>query len=452
MTYAEKLTAAWADAKVSRASDAPTVISTFGGGGGSSLGYKMAGFDVRTTVEWMKYPAACYRRNFPETVMIEGDIAKVDADDLLLEAGLRPGELDVFDGSPPCQGFSTSGRRDIADPRNSLFREYVRLLRGLKPKVFVMENVSGMVKGKMLWVFKQVMQELKASGYRVSCRVMNAKWFGVPQSRQRTIFVGVRDDLGTDPSHPQAQHKPTTIGEACPWLAALSFVCGPRGPKWSPYNKDFRVTGEPVNTIPKQPGGTFNPTKGEGLVAGVYAELAGGYNPDGTWKRYNRKFDVGSEPATTIMKSPGGFKVAGAVPSSAADPQNYLPAPELKGKSAELAKRLMPGQRGSDLLGGGSYRDLVRVDPNSTSPTIQKHGQFWGAPRVLHPVEVRGLSIGEVKRLGSFPDEYQFVTTEKPRKDWENAWGVVGNSVPPLFMRAIALHILSLLRAVPGTT
>ncbi len=479
MTYEQSLSAAWADAKVPRTSDAPTVISTFGGGGGSSLGYKMAGFDVRTTVEWMKYPAACYRRNFPETVMIEGDIAKVDSDDLLLEAGLRPGELDVFDGSPPCQGFSTSGNRDIADPRNSLFREYVRLLRGLMPKVFVMENVSGMVKGKMLWVFKQVMQELKTSGYRVSCRVMDAKWFGVPQSRQRTIFIGIRDDLGIDPSHPKAQQKPTTIAEACPWLATLSFVTGPRGPKWNPYNKDFAVKGEPVNTIPKLPGGVYNPTNGEGLVAGVYAEMSGGYNPDGSWKRWNRPFDAKKEPILTITKTPGRFKVAGVfatgwssgtpVPAdgpaptlmkggiggssnsqfftNAPDPQGYIPAPEMKGKAADLAAQLMPGQRGSDLPSTkkGSWRDLVRVNPGATSPTIQKHGGFNGQPRVLHPVEVRGLSIGEVKRLGSFPDEYQFITSEKPRKDWENAWGVVGNSVPPLFMRAIALHIRGLL-------
>ena len=81
------------------------------------------------------------------------------------------------------------------DGRNQLFREYVRLLRGLKPKVFVMENVSGMVKGKMKLIFAEIMRELKASGYHVSARLMNAMYFGVPQSRQRMIFIGVREDL-----------------------------------------------------------------------------------------------------------------------------------------------------------------------------------------------------------------------------------------------------------------
>ena len=94
--------------------------------------------------------------------------------------GLEPGELDVLDGSPPCQGFSTAGRRNMEDGRNQLFKEYVRLLRGLRPKVLVMENVSGMVKGKMKLIFAEIMRELKASGYTVSARLMNAMYYGVP--------------------------------------------------------------------------------------------------------------------------------------------------------------------------------------------------------------------------------------------------------------------------------
>jgi DNA (cytosine-5)-methyltransferase 1 len=81
------------------------------------------------------------------------------------------------------------------DGRNQLFREYVRLLRGLKPNVFVMENVSGMVKGRMKIIFAEIMREMKASGYTVSARLMNAMYFGVPQSRERMIFIGVREDL-----------------------------------------------------------------------------------------------------------------------------------------------------------------------------------------------------------------------------------------------------------------
>jgi DNA (cytosine-5)-methyltransferase 1 len=181
------------------------VISTFAGCGGSSLGYKWAGGKVLAAVEWDENAVQTYRLNHKDTIVLHRDITTVTAQELLDLTGLKAGELDIFDGSPPCQGFSTAGKRQIDDPRNSLFREYVRLLRGLKPKVFVMENVSGMVKGDMKHVFAIAMRELKASGYQVKCQLMNAMYFGVPQSRQRVIFIGVRDDLGIAPSYPKPQ-------------------------------------------------------------------------------------------------------------------------------------------------------------------------------------------------------------------------------------------------------
>jgi DNA (cytosine-5)-methyltransferase 1 len=182
-----------------------TVVSTFAGCGGSSTGYVWAGGKVLLAVEWDANAVQTYQLNYPDTPIYHGDIAKLSVEEALRLTGLKPGELDIFDGSPPCQGFSTAGKRDFADDRNQLFREYVRLLRGLKPKVFVMENVSGMVKGKMKLIFVDILRELKASGYRVSARLLNAKYFGVPQSRERMIFVGVREDLGIEPTHPRAQ-------------------------------------------------------------------------------------------------------------------------------------------------------------------------------------------------------------------------------------------------------
>lgn len=197
-----------------REPDAPTVISTFAGGGGSSAGYHMAGFHELLAVEWDDNAVETLRLNFPGLDIYHGDIAKLSVEEVLRRTGLQPGELDVFDGSPPCQGFSTAGKRDFADDRNQLFREYVRLLRGLQPKVFVMENVSGMVKGKMKLIFAEILRELKASGYQVSARLLNAMYFNVPQSRERMIFIGVRNDLGIPPSHPAAESVPVPVGEA----------------------------------------------------------------------------------------------------------------------------------------------------------------------------------------------------------------------------------------------
>jgi len=193
--YPAHLEACWQEHLKPREPDAPTVISLFAGCGGSSLGYSMAGYRELLAVEWDDHAVATFMLNFPDVPVYHGDIAKLSVDECLRLAGIGPGELDVLDGSPPCQGFSTAGKRKMDDGRNQLFREYVRLLRGLQPKVLVMENVSGMVKGKMKLIFVDILKDLKSSGYHVSARLMNAMYYGVPQSRQRMIFVGVREDL-----------------------------------------------------------------------------------------------------------------------------------------------------------------------------------------------------------------------------------------------------------------
>lgn len=212
--YPAILAEAWQQHLAPRAVNAPTVISVFAGCGGSSLGYSMAGFRELLAVEWDDNAVATFKLNFPDVPVYHGDIAKLSVEQVLEMTGLELGQLDVFDGSPPCQGFSTAGKRIIDDPRNQLFREYVRLLRGLKPKVFVMENVSGMVKGKMKLVFVEILKELKASGYKVSARLLNAMYFHVPQSRERMIFIGVRDDLGIEPSHPKVESRGVTVQQA----------------------------------------------------------------------------------------------------------------------------------------------------------------------------------------------------------------------------------------------
>ena len=181
----------------------PTIVSLFAGCGGSSLGYKQAGYDVRLAVEWDTGAADVYRRNFPETNVFEGDIADLTAEEALRATALEPGELDVLDGSPPCQGFSTAGSRKFSDTRNRLFEEYVRMVVVFKPKMLVMENVSGLRKGKMKLIFAEMTKALKDAGYKVSCRELNAWWYGVPQDRRRLIWVGVREDLAAMPGHPE---------------------------------------------------------------------------------------------------------------------------------------------------------------------------------------------------------------------------------------------------------
>jgi DNA (cytosine-5)-methyltransferase 1 len=193
--YPAFLEACWEEHLKPKAEDAPTVISLFAGCGGSSLGYSMAGYRELLAVEWDDHAVETFKMNFPDVPVWHGDITGLSLEESLQIAEIRPGELDVLDGSPPCQGFSTAGKRNMDDGRNQLFREYVRLLQDFQPKVFVMENVSGMVKGKMKLIFAEILRELKDCGYYAEARLMNAMYFGVPQSRQRIIIIGVRIDL-----------------------------------------------------------------------------------------------------------------------------------------------------------------------------------------------------------------------------------------------------------------
>jgi DNA (cytosine-5)-methyltransferase 1 len=192
----------------------PTVISTFAGCGGSSLGYQMAGFHELLAVEWDQNAVDTFRLNFPDVPVYHGDIAKLTGAECMRLAGIKKGILDVLDGSPPCQGFSTAGKRKFDDPRNSLFKEYARLLNELQPKVFVMENVTGMVKGCMKQAYLTIIKTLRDCGYKAKGEVMNAMYFNVPQSRERVIIIGVREDLGIEPSHPKPQGRPITVRNA----------------------------------------------------------------------------------------------------------------------------------------------------------------------------------------------------------------------------------------------
>jgi DNA (cytosine-5)-methyltransferase 1 len=188
-------------------------ISTFSGCGGSSLGYKMAGFRVLWANEFVPAAQDTYRANHPATQLDTRDIRQVSGKDILDAIKLKPGELDLFDGSPPCASFSTAGRRDegwgkvkaYSDTKqrtDDLFYEYARLVREVQPRIFVAENVSGLVKGTAKGYFKLILEELKRCGYKVEARLLDAQWLGVPQMRQRLIFIGVRNDLPAAPIFP----------------------------------------------------------------------------------------------------------------------------------------------------------------------------------------------------------------------------------------------------------
>lgn len=318
----------------------PTVISTFAGCGGSSLGYKMAGFKELLAVEWDDNAVETFKLNFPGVPVYHGDIAKLSgAECMKLAGGIKPGELDVLDGSPPCQGFSTAGKRKYDDPRNSLFKEYARLLSELQPKVFVMENVTGMVKGHMKQAYLQIIATLRACGYKAKGEVLNAMYYGVPQSRQRVIIIGVRNDLGIEPTHPKPQTEPKACGKA---------------------------------------------------LAGIIQD-----EPQREW----------------LLKE-------GIARSSCNKFWPYL----------------KPGEHGDKLTKGSGF-SCSKYDPAKPAPTIPKTDGNIGLYGGMHWDEMRRFTLPEYKRFASFPDQFSFAGK------WSDGVARIGNSVPPLLMKAIAEHI-----------
>lgn len=190
------------------------VVSTFSGGGGSCTGYRMAGYNVLYANEFIDSARETYKANNPNSYLDNRDIRDVSADSILSKLGFSVGEIDLFDGSPPCASFSMSGARDKgwgkekkysdkSQRTDDLFYEYSRLIGGLQPKVFVAENVAGLVSGKAKGYFINIIRALKANGYNVKAALLDAQYLGVPQTRKRVIFVGVRNDLEMSPVFPR---------------------------------------------------------------------------------------------------------------------------------------------------------------------------------------------------------------------------------------------------------
>lgn len=210
-------------------------VSLFAGGGGSSTGYRMAGGKVLAVNEFIQEAVKTYKANWPTTKVLSGDVRKLSGQDILDAIGREPGQLDILDGSPPCSAFSTAGSRSkgwgktkkysdaTQENVEDLFFDYIRILRDVRPKVFVAENVSGLAKGVAKGYLNQILRELRASGYEVSCKILDAQWLGVPQKRARTIFVGVREDLWRPEFKGRLHPKPIagrpTLSEAFEGLA-----------------------------------------------------------------------------------------------------------------------------------------------------------------------------------------------------------------------------------------
>lgn len=275
------------------------VASTFSGGGGSCLGYRMAGYKVLYANEFVEEAQNTYRLNH-KAYLDTRDIRTITADDILEIIGKKQGELDLFDGSPPCCAFSTAGSREkgwgqeraYSDGKmqriDDLFYEYVRLVNGIQPKVFVAENVSGLVKGVAKGYFKRIIEALIDCGYNVKASLVNAKYLGVPQSRERIIFQGVRKDLKMQPVFPKPSQNVIPLKDA---LEAVENDKSEIEERFREMEK-YKI-GTILKKIPK------NPQK----------VVSGSSVMNGSW--FNLIRESMYKPCSTICQMNGNFGISG---------------------------------------------------------------------------------------------------------------------------------------------
>jgi DNA (cytosine-5)-methyltransferase 1 len=371
-------------------------VSTFSGCGGSALGYNMAGFRVLWANEFIPAAQETYRANHPDTILDTRDIRNITSQQVLDAIRMQPRQLDLFDGSPPCASFSTAGKReagwgkvknysDTKQRTDDLFFEYARLLKGIQPKVFVAENVSGLVKGTAKGYFLEILATLKSCGYNVKARLLDAQWLGVPQMRQRIIFVGVRSDLAPEPAFPKPLTYQYSVRDALPWIVKQ----GDNGSFGGGTMRDASEPSPAIGTGTQAGKGRFPPAVVE-VYPRPYRAKRGAFGNDG---------DITDIPAPTVLSDSVGT--------------HWIVEPESDWKAQD--------QRA---------RTIYQSDP---SPAILHHGRGWNQIVIqLSNTEKRKFSIAELKRICAFPDD--FILTGTYAQQWER----LGRAVPPVMMRHIA--------------
>ncbi len=361
-------------------------IDLFAGAGGMSLGFEWAGFEVCAAVEYDPIHAATHKFNFPSCSTICRSVSDIDGAYIRSQSPILAddAEIDVVFGGAPCQGFSLIGKRSLADPRNHLVYDFVRLVADIRPKFFVFENVKGLTVGAQRKFLHELIEEFQKCGYNVQekYRVLNAADYGVPQDRRRLFLLGSRKGFSL-PQYPSATHS--MDGEK----GLLRLQRTPR--VWDaigdlPEADDFPELLERDWTLAK-----FNP--------------ATDYSRPLRQRADSNCRELLSSSLRTVH-TPISIHRFGITAHGATEPVSRF----------------------------------LKLDPSGICNTIRAgtasdRGAFT-SPRPIHPHSQRCITVREAARLHSYPDWFRFHVTK-----W-HGFRQVGNSVPPLLARAVALELL----------
>jgi DNA (cytosine-5)-methyltransferase 1 len=378
-----------------------STIDLFCGAGGITEGFREAGYRCLYANDCMPEAIETFSANHPEAWAEARDIEDVDAAQVRKQAGLKKGELDVLVGGPPCQGFSINApERFLSDPRNKLFKDYLRFLEEFEPKCFLFENVPGLLSLGDGKVFRQILREFDEHGYHVTAKILFAAHYGVPQERWRLILVGSRI---TAIAAPVPTHYAT--GRAnFRGGGTMTF-------QLSAADKERLLpavtVGEAIGDLPRLEMGEGSETVGYTTEPhSDYARMM--RNPEGaTFNHFGAKLAKQNIERMKYVKPGGSWRDI---------PHRLLPKGMQRARKSDHTKRY--GRLRNDGLAGTV---MTKCDPH------------WGT--VFLPDQERSLSVREAARFQSFPDTYKFLG---PRV---SQYEQVGNAVPVLMAKAIALQI-----------
>lgn len=368
-----------------------TIIDLFAGAGGLSTGFHLAGFKSLCAIDINSKALVTYEHNYPEAHIIHQDIQKINPLELRLLLGLKREELTALIGGPPCQGFSrnvTAGYRYLNDPRNLLYKRFLEYVKEFRPLYVVIENVPEILKAYNGTVKNDIHNELEHIGYKVTSVSLNAANYGVPQTRSRAFFLASLDSQS--PSIPEPTHK---YFQADIQLQ-LSI---------------FESSINPIITV-RDAIGDLPP-----LEAGQ--EYINEYYPSLAQNDYQKLIRNNSQKITNhIARSLSTIQMSRA---------NALKEGE---DARNLPPHLAPKKHYS-----GAYGRLFWDKP---AKTITKWVFHPGSGRFFHPTQNRTITIREAARLHSYPDNFHFLGS------YTNMAAQIGESVPPLLAKAIAVSLL----------
>jgi len=378
-----------------------TSIDLFCGAGGLTEGFKRAGFRCLYGNDFNQFAIETFRFNHPEAWADANPIESVNSGAVRKRLGLKKGQLSVITGGPPCQGFSINApERFLDDPRNALFRHYLRFLDEFEPQALVFENVPGMLSLGDGHIFECVTREFERRGYHLNSRILFAAHYGVPQERWRLIIVGSR-------------RKPATLPEPTHFATGRANFRGGKTmtfrllPLEKAHLKPSATVADAISDLPRlQMGEGGEVVRYDNSPQSEYARLM----RNGNRETYNHYAAILAPQNIERLKyiPPGG--------SWRDIPFDLLPKGMKRARTSDHTKRY--GRLKAD---GLAATIMTKCDPH------------WGP--VFLPDQDRSLTVREAARIQSFHDSYKFFG---PRV---SQYEQVGNAVPVLMASAIAEQI-----------